>query len=252
MIYQVSIIGSGQVAFHLIELFKNNKNFELKQVCARQFNKVSGWINHTQWVAEINQLSEVDLLIVAVTDQALPAVAEQIILKNTLVVHTSGTQPMSVFSQHLNFGVFYPLQTFSQSKDIDFSKTPLCIEANNPHNLAFLEELANKISSKVQHVSSQQRKILHLCAVFVCNFVNHMYHIGASLSEKHQVPFELLMPLIEETTNKIKYLHPKEAQTGPAKRGDESTMQAHLELLDDELLKTIYKTISLAIRKNEL
>jgi predicted short-subunit dehydrogenase-like oxidoreductase (DUF2520 family) len=93
---------------------------------------------------------------------------------------------------------------------------------------------------------------LHLCAVFVCNFVNHLYHIGASLSEKHQVPFELLMPLIEETTNKIKYLHPKEAQTGPAKRGDESTMQAHLELLDDELLKTIYKTISLAIRKNEL
>ena len=151
-------------------------------------------------------------------------------------------------NKHNNYGVFYPLQTFSKSRDIDFSTIPVCIEANTEKNYTLLNKLGNALSNDVRAVSSSQRKGLHLAAVFVCNFVNHLYAMGANVCKENDLPFEVLKPLILETANKVMGLHPSEAQTGPAKRNDKKTMKNHLKALDNKEHKKIYKLLSKAIK----
>jgi predicted short-subunit dehydrogenase-like oxidoreductase (DUF2520 family) len=130
-----------------------------------------------------------------------------------------------------NYGVFYPLQTFSKSRKVDFSDIPICIEANHPSNLMKLEELGQKISNTVSQINSEERKTLHLAAVFTNNFVNHFYAIGAEILQAKKLDFELLKPLIRETAAKIEALDPVEAQTGPAKRNDQTIIGLHLKML---------------------
>ena len=139
------------------------------------------------------------------------------------------------------------LQTFSKEKEIDFSTVPFCLEAENKEDYLLLEKIAKTIGRKIYSVNSEQRKALHIAAVFVNNFTNHLYTIGNDICEKHQVPFEILQPLIQETSEKIKTLSPKKAQTGPAIRNDKKTIKSHLELLSKEQ-QEIYKLITQAIK----
>ena len=139
------------------------------------------------------------------------------------------------------------LQTFSKDKKIDFSAVPFCLEAENNEDYLILEKVARTIGVKIYSVNSEQRKALHIAAVFVNNFTNHLYTIGNDICEKHQVPFEILQPLIQETSEKIKTLSPKKAQTGPAIRNDKKTIKSHLELLSKEQ-QEIYKLITQAIK----
>jgi len=158
---------------------------------------------------------------------------EALQLKNKFLVHTAGSLPMSLFENYTSsFGVFYPLQTFSKARKVNFSKIPLCIEAINHDLESELMLMGNKISNSVQLLSSKQRKQLHLAAVFTCNFTNHMYHIGQNLLQEEGMDFELLKPLILETAEKVQEIPAKAAQTGPAVRFDEDVIKVHEESLN--------------------
>ncbi|MFA5298699.1 MAG: DUF2520 domain-containing protein, partial [Lutibacter sp.] len=152
-------------------------------------------------------------------------------LKNKLVVHTSGSMAMEELKSNSNKGVFYLLQTFSKERKINFSTVPICIEAETEKDLLLLETLAKSISKNCYRIDSNQRKSLHVAAVFVNNFVNHLYQIGHEICAENKVPFEILLPLIKETADKITTLPPFEAQTGPAKRNDTKTIEKHKKML---------------------
>jgi predicted short-subunit dehydrogenase-like oxidoreductase (DUF2520 family) len=142
------------------------------------------------------------------------------------------------------------LQTFSKAKKIDFKKVPLCIEAGNAKALQQLKVIAGNLSGVVDEVDGEQRKILHLAAVFACNFTNHLYHISQQLLESNGLNFDLLKPLIVETADKINGTLPKEAQTGPAVRGDDATIKTHLNMLQEDAgLQEMYIILSRSIKK---
>ena len=167
-----------------------------------------------------------------------------------MVVHTSGSVSISAIDNKNRQGVFYPLQTFSKSKEVDFKSIPICIETKNKKDFQILEKVAKSISNIVYKINSEQRKALHIAAVFVCNFVNHLYQIGNDICIENDLPFDILKPLIQETANKIFTLSPNQAQTGPAKRKDTQTINTHMSFLSDENQKEIYKMLTKSIIDN--
>lgn len=247
---KIIIIGSGNVAQHLIRAFAKNTATELIQVYSRQKNIPSSLFDPTKITNDYNQLLEADLYIIAVSDDAISTVSSQLPFKNKLVVHTSGSVALNTLDNKNRKGVFYPLQTFSKDKLVDFRTIPICLESENATDFQLLEKVAKSISDKVFAINSEQRKALHVAAVFVNNFVNHLYEIGNTICEENKVPFEILRPLILETAEKIKTLSPKEAQTGPAKRNDSKTIGTHQSFLTDENQSTIYKILTQSIQNN--
>lgn len=247
----VSIIGSGNVAQHLILAFENANSISLLQVLARDKNKVISLVDAKKIITRYDQLQEADLYIISVSDDVIEEVATQIPFQNKLVVHTSGSIPMTALSSHNRQGVFYPLQTFSKGKSIDFKSVPICIESNADEDLHLIEKVAKTLSEHVYSLNSEQRKALHVAAVFVNNFTNHLYQIGADLCQKQNLPFAILKPLIKETAEKVMTLSPTEAQTGPAKRHDHLTIASHLALLEDENQKEIYTLLTKSIQNHD-
>ncbi len=225
----VVIIGSGNVAKHLIKAFLKIENVNLKQVYTRNLEDEALLKSSVSTTSDLSLIKEADVTIIAVSDDAIANISYN--LKNALVVHTSGSVEMKALKNQKNKGVFYLLQSFSKEKEINFSNVPICLEAENKSDLAKLEKLASLLQGNIYHLSSLQRKKIHVAAVFVNNFTNHMYTIAYNICEEHNVPFDILEPLIEETSQKIKNLTPKEAQTGPAKRNDIETIKNHLNLL---------------------
>ena len=238
MIENAVIIGAGNLATQLA-LALNEKGIPVNQVYSRKIKSASELAEkvNASFTGDLSQLiPEADLYVIAVKDSAIPEVLENLRLNETrLIVHTAGSVPMNVIDGFsLNYGVFYPLQTFSKSRKIDFSNIPICIEANHPANLMKLQELAEKLSDNVHQINSGERKTLHLAAVFTNNFVNHLYAIGADILHDKKLSFDLLKPLIHETASKIETLQPAEAQTGPARRNDQRIIRAHLKMLQDK------------------
>jgi predicted short-subunit dehydrogenase-like oxidoreductase (DUF2520 family) len=194
---------------------------------------------------------DADVYIIAVKDSALQDVIRQLtnLLKTKndapLIVHTAGSMPLSVFEGYAeNGGVFYPMQTFSMEREVDFREIPLFIEGKDKR----IRELAESISEHVYELSSDDRKYLHLAAVFACNFTNHCYTLAAEVLEKKGLPFDVMLPLVDETARKVHELHPHEAQTGPAVRGDENVMNAQAALLEGRN-KEIYELLSKSIQE---
>ncbi|CAM2942400.1 Rossmann-like and DUF2520 domain-containing protein [Flavobacterium frigoris] len=249
---KVIIIGSGNVAQHLIAAFQNSTNtgdeIELVQVFSRNRNTLAHVVNADLIATDLADLLEADLYIIAVSDDAIGAVAAQLAFKNRLVVHTSGSVGLDVLDDNNRRGVFYPLQTFTKNKAVDFKIIPICLESENSTDFRLLEKVAKMISDKVFAINSEQRKALHVAAVFVNNFTNHLYTIGNEICQENQVPFDILKPLILETAQKIMTISPKDAQTGPAKRNDLKTIEAHQLFLSDENQSTIYKIITQSIQ----
>ena len=253
---RVSIIGSGNVAQHLIQTFNSDginpvsNDIELIQVFARNKESVSHLIAANKIHNNFNDLIAADLYIIAVTDDAIAEVSKELPFSNQFVVHTSGSVAMDAIDSKNRQGVFYPLQTFSKSKEVDFKTIPICIEAQNETDLNTLEAVAKSISNSVYKINSEQRKALHVAAVFVSNFANHLYQIGNDICIENELSFDILKPLIQETANKILTLSPNEAQTGPAKRKDTQTINAHLNFLTDDNQKEIYKLLTKSIIDN--
>lgn len=247
---RVSIIGSGNLAQHLIVAFSKTTDIELVQVFARKDAAVAHLINNDKIYTNFNDIIAADLFIIAITDDAITEVSAAIPFSDELVVHTSGSVSIEAIDNKNRPGVFYPLQTFSKSKEVDFKTIPICIETKNEKDFQILEKVAKSISNTVYKINSEQRKALHIAAVFVCNFVNHLYQIGNNICIKNDLPFDILKPLIQETANKILTLSPNHAQTGPAKRKDIQTINAHLSFLSDDNQKEIYKMLTKSIIDN--
>jgi predicted short-subunit dehydrogenase-like oxidoreductase (DUF2520 family) len=247
---KITLIGSGNVAQHLIKAFSKSELVEIAQVFSRKKETLASLIEFDKIVDDFQDLKEADLYIIAVTDNAISEVSAQLPFNNQLVVHTSGTASIDTLDAKNRKGVFYPLQTFSKNKDVDFSVIPICLEAENTFDFRVLDTVAKSISKAVFPINSEQRKALHVAAVFVNNFTNHLYQIGQEICEENKVPFEILKPLIQETADKINTLNPTEAQTGPAKRNDSTTIEAHLEYLTNENQKNIYKILTQSIQNN--
>jgi predicted short-subunit dehydrogenase-like oxidoreductase (DUF2520 family) len=244
---RIVIIGSGNVAQHLIKAFDKKNTVEVIQVFARNNNAIRSIFDTTKITHSYTTILEAELYIIAVSDNAIMEVASKIPFQNKLIVHTSGSVCMDDLGDTKRRGVFYPLQTFSKSKEVNFKEVPICIEAQNEADYQLLETVAKSISDTFFRINSKQRKALHVSAVFVSNFVNYLYQIGHTICNENNIPFEILQPLIQETAQKIKTLSPIEAQTGPAIRRDTQTVNAHLAFLTDENQKDIYKLLTKSI-----
>jgi predicted short-subunit dehydrogenase-like oxidoreductase (DUF2520 family) len=245
---KVVVIGSGNVAVHFIKALGNAPQVQLVQAVARRPEELEGLLPYDNITADFNKISEADVYLISVTDGAIGEVSGQLPFAGKLVVHTSGSTGMEALNAKNRRGVFYPLQTFSKAKDVDFKTIPLCLEAENEADFATLKTLAEALTDSVYSISSAQRQALHVAAVFVSNFANHMYAQGAKVCEEHGIPFGILQPLIQETAAKIATLHPLQAQTGPAIRHDEKTIQKHMDFIKDDNQKAIYKLLTHSIQ----
>lgn len=228
----VVILGNGNVATHLYNAFSKAPGISVMQINSRT----------------ITEIEDSDITIIAVSDDAIQQVSKTIINREGLIVHTSGAVDINALKNKRK-GVFYPLQSFTKNAEIDFNEVPFCLETENNEDYTLLENLAKTLGSKIYQISSEQRKKLHVAAVFVNNFTNHMYKIGNDICSNNKIPFEILHPLIEETARKIKTLSPVHAQTGPAKRNDTQTIKNHLEDLNLEQQK-IYQLLTKSIQKS--
>lgn len=252
---RITIIGSGNVATHLAAAFKN-AGHRIIQVYSRDMQHAALLAYHVGAEA-IDKLEsanpETDIFIISVKDDFIPLIAERLSGHGKPIAHTSGaTDLQALLNFTANAGVFYPLQTFSKNKEVDFLSVPLCIEGANEQITKQLVELARTVSNNVYAISSAQRKVLHLAAVFACNFPNYLYNAAQQLLAQNDMGFEMLRPLILETAQKVQNHLPAEVQTGPAIRNDENTMAAHLQMLDNEPdLKRIYELLSQEIIKND-
>lgn len=248
---KVTLIGSGNVAQHLITAFQKADGIELAGAFSRDKDNLSHLLPEHQIVSDLTKLPEADLYIIAVTDGAIAGVSYDLPFSGKLVAHTSGSIPVTALDAKNRRAVFYPLQTFSKNKPVDFKTIPICLESEHPEDFELLHQVAAAISERTFAIDSKQRRAIHVSAVFVNNFVNHLYQIGNDICDEHQVPFEILKPLIQETAAKVMVLSPSEAQTGPAKRKDAHTIAAHLELLKDDNQKNIYQLLTQSIQSNE-
>jgi predicted short-subunit dehydrogenase-like oxidoreductase (DUF2520 family) len=191
-----------------------------------------------------------DLYVFAVTDEALREIIARMPPNPALWIHTAGSVPMDVFEGHATrYGVLYPLQTFSKSRPVEFSRIPCFIEAGSPAEEAGLREIAGRLSDCVQTLDSEKRKYLHLAAVFACNFSNHMYALAGRIVSAQGLSAEVLLPLIDETAAKVHVMPPEKAQTGPAVRNDRNVLDRHLSLLTDPSVQELYQLISKNIYK---
>jgi predicted short-subunit dehydrogenase-like oxidoreductase (DUF2520 family) len=226
----VVILGFGNVAQHLVRAFLPTDDVKVVQIYNRSEITDPPINNCTTY---LSNLVEADAYIIALPDDVIPDFSEKLPFTNRLVVHTSGSVPMHLLSKKNNHGVFYPLQTFSKDRIVEFKSIPICVEAKSSKDLLSLKKLGNSISEKMVEIDSEQRRKLHLAAVFVNNFTNHLYHISEELIAENHLDFDLLKPLIFETAQKLDSLSPRQAQTGPAKRNDEKTIKNHLQILND-------------------
>ena len=231
----IVIIGQGNVATNLDYAFRK-KGIACQMVSSRE---------------GLDQLPQANVYIYAVKDEALASVVAQVQgRERSLHLHTSGTMPITVFGDNKpHAGIFYPFQTFSKARLIeDFSTVPVFFEARGIDDISAVYSLALTITSHVYEATQHDRERLHVAGVFTNNFTNLMYTMAAELLQNTHIPFKALLPLIDETANKIHTLSPRDAQTGPARRGDENVMNHHLSLLNDEQ-RQVYQLLSDAIKK---
>lgn len=258
---RIVLIGAGNVAHHLAPaLLKAGLN--LCQIYSRSIEsaRALGMKTGISYTADLFAVyPDCNIYIFCVNDDSVLPLYRSIRINNKAVIlHTSGSVPLDIFANSAeHYGVLYPLQTFSKKRDIDFSEVPLCIEASDKNTLSGLKELAGYLSRSVQEISSEKRKKLHLAAVFANNFANHLYAVAGRILEEEGLDFNLLRPLIFETAHKVMLLSPAEAQTGPARRGDEGILEVHRGLLKkNRKLASLYSILSDSIqesyRKNEM
>ena len=245
---QIVLIGSGNVAFHLAKAF-TEAQIPISQIFGRNTTELQKISEQFSIPFSTETLADADLYIISVSDSSITEVSSLIKNKNVLVAHTSGSVSREALSGNYRKSVFYPLQTFSKSKNLDYSKIPFFIDAENENDEDILKNLASKISKNVMLANDEKRKYIHLTAVFACNFVNHLYARAKEISDSQGIPFDYFLPLIDETTQKIHELEPKLAQTGPAIRNDEKVLKLHESLLTDEEKLKIYKTLNESIKK---
>lgn len=266
---RIIFIGAGNLATNLALAICRNTSHKIIQVFSNTIQsaeELAKKINDIQYAeAQPNGICtratnniddidmEADLFIISIKDSALQSVVNRLCTgtRTGLFVHTAGSISMNIFEGHTaRFGVFYPMQTFSKQKIADFSKISTFVEANNDSDLQLLLSLGEEICGNTYELSSEARKRLHLAAVFACNFANHCFALSAEILEEQGVPFNVMLPLIDETTLKVHSLHPKDAQTGPAVRFDENVIEMQSRMLAHKpAARQIYDLMSSSIHE---
>ncbi len=248
----IGIVGSGNVGIHLARAFSSLPKNEVSLVARSDKNhQYLDRLDHLRILESIEELSEdLSFLILAVNDRGIKTLAQKLSFKNTLLLHTSGSVSIDDLSENraANYGVIYPLQSFSLKRTLNYSEIPFLTEADTEENHNKIKNLVSDLGAKNVKVNSINRKKIHLSAVIVNNFVNHLYARGAEYLSSDKLPFELLLPLIRETTARLDDLEPSKLQTGPAVRYDVSVINEHLEMLSEEPeLQELYRVISNSI-----
>lgn len=254
--YRIAMLGAGNVAWHLAPALEK-AGHEIVAVYSQSQSSAAALaqrLNNPQVLTEPDFLNQpADLYLVSVPDKALPQLlTEAKFPENSLVAHTSGTTSIEVFKPYsqIKGAVFYPLQTFSKEMPVNFTEIPICLEGPESAAMELLQKVAGSLSEKVMEVSSEKRKVLHVAAVFACNFTNHLFGISADILQKNQLPFEMLQPLIKQTVAKAFANNPFAVQTGPAVRHDENTLQAHRQMLQNQpAYLEIYELLSRSIQQ---
>lgn len=247
----VSFIGSGNLAWHLAPAF-DNTGFTVREIYSRQTKNAQALVQRlydarVQQSLDLSQ-SESEIFIISVSDDVIEEIVQELILpEDAMLFHTSGSQPLNIldYAAAKKIGVFYPLQTFTKNRKVDFEQIPVFIESEDADARRILMKMAQAISKRVYQISSEQRVALHVAAVFASNFTNHMLTISRDVLTGGKLEFEWLKPLIAETINKALTLGPDASQTGPAKRADLEILDRHVTLLqDNEPVAEIYRVIS--------
>ena len=259
---KISIIGSGNIGWHL-GIALENHHHQIYEVFSRQKSKALHLASRLYQAEAKTDLdfseSKAELFILAVSDDAMSEVCEQLILpENAILTHTSGSksledlQKLMLINHDLpvKCAVFYPLMTFTAGKQLDLKTVPFCIEASDDATEATLVEIAQELSNTVYLISSDERKVLHVAAVFACNFTNHLLALAKGITDSEDLEFDLLKPIISETFKKALAANdPADVQTGPAIRKDKSTINRHLNYLkEDENLVEIYEVLTESIQ----
>lgn len=250
---KVSFIGSGNVATHLA-LGLDSAGVEIVEIYSPTPENAASLASKVGAMAVLSIkdvcVSKVDVIIVSVKDDRIQDVANALDKTETLIAHTSGTKSVGELSEHVNSGVFYPLQTFSKESDLDLSNIPFCVEGSNNKSLNTLKKLANLLSKDVRLTTEETRKSIHVAAVVACNFSNHMFALAEKLLLESGADLSILKPLIQETVLKALNKHPKDVQTGPAIREDHEVLKNHLIRLNGSPdLQKLYQDISNSIIK---
>lgn len=244
----VCLIGAGNVGQQFYHAFKKSQTTKVTQWYNRTISTILSFQNEVAITDDIAKLIKADLYIVAVSDDQISEISKSLPFSERFVVHTCGAVNIHDLDKKNRRGVFYPLQTFSKSKIMDFKHVPLCIEALEKEDYLTLKSIAESLHSPVYKISSEQRLTLHLAAVFINNFSNHLYRIGHEISDTKQINFDLLRPLIQETATKIQHMSPYLAQTGPGMRNDKKTIKKHLKLIEKPLHKDLYELLTKSIK----
>ena len=244
---KIVIIGSGNVAENLAQAVAEAENLELVQVFARneERGRKVAELSHTEW--SNSELAEADLYLISISDNAVEGYAKTLhIPQNAVVAHTAGCCPIDALAPHTHRAVFYPVQTFSVGRKVDFTKGYIFVEGATEHALQTIEQVAHSLTPNVLPADTTRRAVIHLSGVFACNFANAMYANAAEVLAKEGLPFDIVAPVIEETAKKvIESQNPAVSQTGPARRGDSQTLERHRKMLADEPKKReIYDKIS--------
>ena len=248
---KIILIGAGNVGTHLGTALSRSGH-HIAAIYSRteaHAQKLANMLD-TSWTTALNGFDrDADVYLFAVKDDALPELIRMMPETEGIWVHTAGSLGMQVFEGHKNrYGVFYPLQTFSRERQVDFSQIPLLLEASDSQTYRLLEELAACISKRILEVSGEQRARLHVAAVLACNFTNHLYALSSQVMKQAGLSLDLLHPLIQETTQKAIEHPPESVQTGPAVRYDQKIIQKHTELLSfAPKIREIYKTLTNSI-----
>lgn len=248
----ISFIGAGNVAWHLAQALEKTGSHQVHEVYSRSLPHAKALADKLYAAKAVKEMdfsaTKANIVFICVPDDAIATVAAQLKLPHqTIVVHTAGNRTIADLAaiSVAAKGVFYPLQTFSKNKKMDFTTVPICIEANNAATEKILQDLAFSICDNVAFVNANDRKLLHLSAVFACNFTNHLWVIAQQLLQKEGLDFSILHPLIKETMEKALQNSPENVQTGPAIRGDNGVIQNHLTMLNShKAWKDIYKKIT--------
>ena len=244
---KINIIGRGNVASQFVKKFNTIPKLKILHWYSRSFEKTvdNNGIKRTN---NLKDLKNADINFLMVSDDVVKKISKKITNK-TFTVHSSGIHNLEELNNKGGKGVFYPIQTFSKKKDVEFKNLPICIESDTKSNFLKLKNLIKLLEAKPVLMNSNNRKYLHLSATIVNNFTNHLYTNAKDICIENNIPFVLFKNLINETTSNALSLSPRKSQTGPAKRNDRQTINKHLELLENNSFKKVYKTLTESIIK---
>ncbi len=243
---KITLIGGGKLGKHLYKVLISVGQVQLLKWVLRSREK-SLTPEGINIVNKIDQDEKCDIYLIAVSDNSIKEVV-QLLPKDSFVVHTSGSISLKEIKRD-RAGVFYPIQTFTKGSDVNFSEIFVGLESKNSKDLMILKKLAKLIGSKSFVLNSSKREQLHLAAVLVNNFTNHLFAEANFICKKNNLPFDILLPLIKETVQKVEKLSPKDSQTGPASRNDSETISKQIKLITNNRLKKIYKVLTSAIQE---